>query len=202
MDTRDRNKPLPHQSISEYAHGYLKEVVSAMDNLDKDLLEKAARELFSAKILNKRIFVAGNGGSAAISEHLLCDWKKGCHIGTTLQVQTLTGNMALLTAIGNDIGYDQIFSYQLELAEPKPGELVVLISSSGNSPNIIKAAEFALDRKMVVIGMCGFNGGRLKELSDIPLHVPVANYGVVEDCHQMIMHILAQQHYLTLREPS
>lgn len=200
MDTRDRNRTFSHKSVSTYLSGYMDLLVSAMDQVDKQSLELAAHELFTARALNSRIFVAGNGGSAAISEHLMCDFKKGCHHdGNTLQVQTLTGNLGLLTAIGNDIGYDKIFSYQLELSNPLPGELLVLISSSGNSPNIIEAAKVAKNRHMVIIGLSGFTGGELKKLSDISLHVPCHNYGIVEDCHQMMMHVLAQQHYQSLK---
>lgn len=202
MDTRARNVKFPHHTVESYLNGYMDTLVAAMRSLDKQKLEMAAHELFVARSLNHRIFVAGNGGSAAISEHLTCDFMKGCHIATTLQTISLVSNTALLTAIGNDIGYDQIFSYQLDLMEPRPREILFLISSSGNSPNIIKAAEFARKKNMVIIGLCGFEGGLLKTLSDVPLHIPVSNYGIVEDCHQMIMHVLAQQHFLTLQEPS
>lgn len=202
MDTRDKNIYFPHHSVTAYLNGYMDSISNAMNLVDKEKLEQAAHELFAARSLKHRIFIAGNGGSAAIAEHASCDLGKGCHLATTLQMISLVSNTALLTAVGNDIGYDSIFSYPLDLAEPKPGEVLILISSSGNSPNIIKAAELALKKKMTVIGFSGFDGGKLKVLADIAIHVPIANYGIVEDCHQMILHVLAQSHYLNLREPS
>jgi D-sedoheptulose 7-phosphate isomerase len=103
----------------------------------------------------------------------------------------LSSNLPLISAVANDIGYEDTIVFQLcRLA--KQGDIVILISSSGNSPNILKAAKWAVDYGVLVIGMTGFSGGKLKELSDISLHVPIKNYGVVEDCHQSLMHIIAQ----------
>jgi D-sedoheptulose 7-phosphate isomerase len=148
------------------------------------------------------VFVAGNGGSAAISEHLSCDWQKGVHLEhmNGLKVQCLTSNTALLTAIANDYGYDQAFSYQLEFADVTKEDLVLLISSSGNSDNIIKAALFAKNKGCKVIGLTGFTGGKLKDLADVSLHIPFSNYGLVEDGHQVLMHVLAQYHDIQNRQ--
>src|SRR5205807_2169508 len=104
--------------------------------------------LLKTRSAGARIFVAGNGGSAAISDHLCCDWQKGVHVAdhAGLHVHSLVSSTGLLTAIANDFGYDKSFSFQLELAGLKPEDIVVLISSSGNSPNIVAAAELAKSR--------------------------------------------------------
>jgi D-sedoheptulose 7-phosphate isomerase len=202
MDTRDKNKyfPIdPVHTVHDYLTAYVEQLSAAVKNMDKEKLHRAAVELSLARSLNRRVFVAGNGGSAAISLHLDCDFQKGCHIASTIRTVPLVANVALLTAIGNDIGYDDIFAYQLELADPSPGEVLILISSSGNSPNIIKAAKFAKSRQMTIIGFSGFDGGTLAKIADISLHVAFPNYGLVEDAHQILMHVLAQHHYLNLK---
>jgi phosphoheptose isomerase len=114
----------------------------------------------------------------------------------------LTSNTALLTAIANDFNYSQTFSFQLELANLTADDVVLLISSSGNSENVIQAAEFAKAKGVKVIGLTGFSGGKLKTTADISLHIDCDNYGVVEDCHQSIMHVLAQFHDLQTRGES
>lgn len=199
FDLRDRNTYFSRESISSYLLEYaafLKDCLFAVDSLQIDL----AREL-----LNKthktggRVFVGGNGGSAAISDHLNCDFIKGTHTEktTSINVQSLVGSQALFTAIGNDFGYEHTFSFQLKAANLTSQDMVILISSSGNSPNIVEAARFAHDRRSPVLGLTGFDGGALKEIADVKIHIPFNNYGIVEDCHQAIMHILAQWHYLS-----
>ena len=114
--------------------------------------------------------------------------------------RSLVSNVSVLTAIANDMGYEQTFRFQLEMGLASKDDVLILISSSGNSPNIIEAAKYAIEHEMILIGMSGFDGGRLKEMATISLHVPVSNYGVVEDCHQALMHCLAQVHYLQVRQ--
>lgn len=146
-----------------------------------------------------RFFVGGNGGSAAISDHLCCDWGKGSFKENQkpLKVHSLVSNTALLTAIGNDMGYEKTLKFQLQLAGICSKDAVMLISSSGNSPNIVEAALYAKEKNARVIGLTGFSGGKLKEIADIGVHIPVDNYGIVEDAHQSIMHILSQYHTAT-----
>jgi len=165
--------------ISEYQSNYVWGLsqVSAFD-------WKKAIDMVQAA---DKIYVGGNGGSASISNHLCCDFYKGAN----LRPISLSSNLPLITAIANDIDYDQTISYQLEGLCTQE-DLVILISSSGNSPNIVRAANAAHRIGTPVLGLCGFDGGALKELSDVALHVPIHNYGVVEDAHQSIMHIIAQ----------
>lgn len=194
-DTRDRN--VYFRSFKEYIGG----LANAAFKIDEDEIEKA----FSAfdLCINScgRIFVAGNGGSAAIADHLLCDFKKGTQseLHDCLPVHSLVGDMALVTAIANDLSYSDIFSYQLKLENLGSGDLLILISSSGNSPNIIKAAGYAKIENVKIIGFTGFDGGLLRKMADISFHVPVQNYGIIEDCHQAVMHYLAQKYHETHR---
>lgn len=136
-----------------------------------------------------RIFVAGNGGSAAISNHLCCDFLKGADLR---KVVSMSCNTPLITAISNDIGYEDSISFQVDKLMCVCFDTLILISSSGNSPNIIKAAKAAKKKNCKVIGLTGFNGGKLAKLADYSLHIPVNNYGIVEDCHQSLMHIISQ----------
>ena len=140
-----------------------------------------------------RIYVAGNGGSAAIADHLCCDFTKGTHKEDSPPIKTfsLMSNVAMLTAISNDFDYAQSISKQIEYY-CTPTDLLILISSSGNSPNVVQACQAAQAKWMKVIGLTGFHGGKLKEMADVSIHVPSSNYGIVEDTHQSIMHILAQ----------
>jgi phosphoheptose isomerase len=139
------------------------------------------------------VFVAGNGGSAAIADHLCCDWTKGTHAANLVPLRThsLVSNVALLTAVANDFGYDDAFARQLEMLGVA-GDVVLLISSSGNSPNVLAAADRAKALGITTIGLTGFSGGALAARADFALHVPYANYGLVEDCHQILMHTFAQ----------
>ncbi len=123
----------------------------------------------------------------------MCDCVKGIRTDSTLkpQVVSLSSNIEIITAIGNDIGYDQIFRFQLE-SLAHPGDLLIVISSSGGSPNIVTALEWAKENGVTSIAMTGFSGGKSRELADISLHAEADNYGIIEDLHQSLMHLLAQ----------
>ena len=201
-DPRFRNQTFNQETIRNYLSDYSVTLQECLASVPGETLDAAANLLLETRLNGARVFAAGNGGSAAISEHLSCDWQKGVHLAGhgSIQVQCLTSNSALLTAIANDYGYEQSFAFQLDLAELKAKDVVLLISSSGNSPNIVKAAEFAKTKGCKVIGLSGFSGGRLKNMADISLHIPFENYGLVEDAHQVIMHVLAQYHDLMYRK--
>lgn len=181
--------------IKEFVDTYAEAISQHLKGTSEAELLRTLTAMRIARRNGHRIFVAGNGGSAAISEHLTCDFMKGCYHGKeTLITHSLSSNFPLISALANDISYDEVFSKQLEYMDLKRNDLVFLISSSGNSPNIVKAAEFVSRVGSGLVGMTGFTGGRLKELSSISLHIPIHNYGIVEDCHQALMHILSQIH--------
>lgn len=170
-------------SLLTKLHDYKAKYVEGMNALNSYNLNMAIEMIK----VSDRIYVGGNGGSAAISNHLCCDFMKGAD----LNVSSVSCNTPLITAIANDMGYERTLSFQLNKLV-RQGDIVILVSSSGNSQNIIEAANVVKSRRGQLIGLTGFAGGALKELSDISLHIPIHNYGVVEDCHQSIMHIISQ----------
>ena len=127
-----------------------------------------------------------------MSDHFHCDHAKGTHFDALLRpkIEPLTSG-SILTAIANDIGYDDVFSFQLSI-KGSAGDILVAISASGNSPNIINAIRKAKELNMETVAFVGFEGGEAAKLADYVLHVKEDNYGIVEDCHQCLMHILAQ----------
>lgn len=176
-----------------YAAAYLEQILAAWRSLDSDKISAAGALLSSALGDDRRIFSCGNGGSAAIANHLLCDWLKGVRTGTHLKpkVHTLSSSVELITALANDIGVEEIFSYPLVSLAQK-GDLLIAISSSGASPNIVRAVEQARSMGLKIIALTGFDGGPVSGMADVSLHVRSSNYGVVEDVHQSLMHVLAQ----------
>ncbi len=180
-------------TIDAYFDGYLELHAQAAAAIDRTKLVQAVDLLLVAILQKKTIYSCGNGGSAAISNHLVCDHVKGVQTDTDLhpRAHSLSSNIELVTAIGNDIGYADIFVYQLS-SYARPGDVLISISSSGDSPNIVKAVEWAKQNGVGTISLTGFDGGRSAKLADVNLHVPAHNYGVVEDLHQGLMHVLAQ----------
>lgn len=180
-------------SIEDYLDSYAEFLRQGLESVDRSALRSVVRELTEVYRLRRTVWVCGNGGSASISDHFACDHLKGISTNTALRprVLSLSSNAALLTAIGNDLSFDRVFEYQLaSLAQS--GDVLIAVSSSGNSPNIVRAVNIAKSLGLRTIGFVGFDGGELLKIADHALHVKVANYGVVEDAHQSLMHVLAQ----------
>lgn len=177
-------------SIEGKALGYFMELRDAQQGMDLKPLG-AAIELIRNTL--GRIYVAGNGGSASISDHLCCDFTKGTYSPESPGIKTysLVSNTAMLTALANDFSYEDSLSKQIEMYAT-PTDLLILISSSGNSVNVVRACQAAQAKWMKVIALTGFNGGKLAQICDVNLHVPSTNYGIVEDTHQSLMHIMSQ----------
>lgn len=182
-----------HQNIEGFCHAYFERTARAAASIDHERLAAAARLLEAAFDEGRWLFVCGNGGSAAVANHLVCDHAKGVRTDTHLRprVISLSANLELITAIANDIAYDDVFSYQLETMA-RPGDVLMAISGSGDSKNVVRAVQWARDNGVSSVSFTGFDGGRTARLADINLHVDADNYGVIEDTHQSIMHILAQ----------
>jgi len=195
MSFPDKHYP----SAGGYIAGYAEEMAKAWRSVDGAAFDRAAAMLDTAIRGHRMIYSCGNGGSAAISGHLLCDMLKGVQTDTTLRprVVSLASHLELITAIANDIDYAEIFAYQLRTMA-MPGDVLITISSSGNSENIVRAIDWARANGVGTIAMTGFDGGRSARLAEIVLHVEATNYGVIEDIHQSMMHCLAQ--YLRQRE--
>ncbi len=181
------------KTVTGFAEAYVENLKTAHGSVDGEKLEAACKLLAAAYERGASVYACGNGGSASISNHLACDHSKGAQTDTDLRpkVVSLATNMEIITAIANDISFDDIFVYQLKtLAEP--GDVLLTISSSGDSENVVRAAQWAKDNGLDVIAFTGFSGGRTAKLAKVNLHVEGDNYGVVEDTHQGLMHILAQ----------
>lgn len=154
-----------------------------------DILRNSAKN-------NQTIFIAGNGGSAAIAQHLSCDLSKCTNQRTSnnhpFRVVCLNGNMSLITAIANDHGYEEVFSEQLSRLANE-GDILILISSSGQSPNIRKAVDYALENNIMIIGFSGFEGGHLKAKSNHSIHINSSEYGIIEDIHSILGHYISKE---------
>lgn len=139
------------------------------------------------------LWVAGNGGSAAIANHTCCDMTKGTHTEgcQILRCQSLSANVPILTAIGNDIGYEHTFSKQVEYYI-RENDALLLVSSGGNSPNVVNACQLANELGVETIAFVGFRGGKLKDIAKYSVWIPVDNYGIVEDAHQSLIHVISQ----------
>jgi len=195
-DPRSRNHVFDLDSIEAHVEEYAYALSRALLSVDGKQLNLAIAEIESVRVRQGRVWVAGNGGSAAIADHLLCDWVKGTFKSSQMpvHVHSLTSDVALLTACANDFGYEVGFSRQIEM-RAKPGDVLICISSSGNSANILAAMRQARAMGLKTIAFTGFNGGEASRLADISLHVAAHNYGVVEDCHEALMHNIAQYVY-------
>jgi phosphoheptose isomerase len=193
QDPRHLNVSFDDSSIDSYKKGYAEALQSALLQVSSDQIATLCSQIVKAADNGRQILVAGNGGSAAIAEHLCCDWTKGtmCHGSPVISSRSLTANSSLYSAIANDYGFESVFDTQIDFFG-REGDLLIAISSSGNSPNILNAVTRAKERGMFVAGFSGFSGGALKDLADASIHVPVDNYGIVEDKHQAVMHIIAQ----------
>ena len=187
------NDAFDRTSLDSYKMGYAQALSDALTAISSSELERVADKVVETTNNGGKIIVAGNGGSAAIAEHLCCDWTKGtaCTGHPTIDTRSLTSNSALYSAVANDFGFEYVFEKQIDFIG-KPGDLLIAISSSGNSPNIINAAIRARELSIFVAGFTGFGGGKLRDLADASIHVPIQNYGIVEDGHQAAMHVIAQ----------
>lgn len=169
-------------------------VIEGLESIDQDILEEAADCILDAVLAGKTIYTAGNGASAAIAQHWACDYTKGCsdlNAGFKPRVISLSANIPLMTAISNDVSYDEVYAYQLERLG-NFGDVFISISSSGNSPSVVRACEVAREKEMFVIALTGFNGGKTAELADFNIHVDLQEYEATEDVHQAIMHMIAK----------
>lgn len=180
--------------INEHILGYTIQLADAMSKVDRSKMSRLYNALEAIVEAGMPVYVCGNGGSAAIAQHFACDHAKGVHGDCDHfhpNIISLSTNVPMITAIGNDIDFSEVFAHQLNFVPEKEGVLIA-ISSSGNSPNIIKAIKKAEQRGLATISFTGFDGGEAAKIADLNIHVPAHNYGIVEDIHQMLMHCLAQ----------
>jgi phosphoheptose isomerase len=183
--------------VMKFAEAYYTQLREVVEQFDKAPLEQIVQVFFAVSRNDGTLWVAGNGGSAAIADHTVCDATKTAFVEgqPSLRTISLSANGPMLTAIGNDIAYEAIFSEQLRYYLGND-DAVLLVSSSGNSPNVVQACRYALDRGVPTIAFVGFEGGELAALADHVVHIRANNYGIAEDVHQSLMHVLTQ--YLKL----
>jgi len=179
--------------IGPFTDAYFERLRAAARSVSRPKLEQAAQIVANVYVTGGTLFSCGNGGSAAIANHMVLDHCKLIRTDTELKprVVSLSGTAEMITAIGNDIDYADVFRYQLQ-SMARPGDALITVSSSGDSENIVSAARWAKEQGISVVSMTGFSGGRSAEIADVNLHVEADNYGVIEDVHQCLMHILAQ----------
>lgn len=170
---------------------YVSDVKRLCDSLDAEQIDAACGLILEKYESGKQIFVAGNGGSAGTSNHFSCDFGKNAVKGDVNKpkIISISANIEVLTALGNDFSYADVFSEQMKNLF-NDGDLILLISASGNSPNVLKAAEYAKKHGGKVIGFTGFDGGKLKDVSDICINVPSDSYEKIEDLHMMLTHMV------------
>lgn len=179
-------------SAKDFAKWYRDVEIAKWQEMDLDAISAIAKVIEKAEKKGNQVFVMGNGGSAATASHIATDWSKTAErVGKPLlRCICLNDNTAFMTAIGNDLGYDELFSRQLRNLL-QPNDVVVIISGSGNSPNVVKAAEYAKEKGATLVGMTGFAGGKLRKMADVCFHVDCDQYGVIEDLHMGAGSILA-----------
>ncbi len=178
---------------------YLGRVCEELNRLDRAAIERFSKALYDAWREERFIFVIGNGGSAATASHfcedlnknILCPGDMHDDGKKRIRVLSLTDNVSWITALSNDLSYEEIFVQQLR-HYASPGDLLVAISGSGNSPNIIKAVEWANQRGLKTYGLSGYNGGRLKQLQHDGIHVALDDMGMTESLHGCLMHWIVE----------
>lgn len=179
---------------AQFARAYLDYLSGLLRSLDPKAIAGFIQELEAARAKAQTVFVIGNGGSAATASHMANDLSVGAHPADgspPFRVLSLTDNVAAMTAIGNDAGYQNLFVYQLR-AHYRAGDRLVAISASGNSPNLVEAARWVKKQGGRVMALVGFDGGELKRLADLAIHVqtPKGEYGPVEDVHMIMDHLV------------
>jgi len=183
-------------TIEKYISSYFDYLNKLLRDIDKDSIAAFARSIEDARKNDNTIFIIGNGGSAATALHMVNDFttdiKKRTNTKRPYRVVSLVNNVAVMLAVSNDDGYENLFVNQLRVYF-KPGDKLIAISASGNSPNIVSAAKWVKEQKGEVMAMVGFNGGELKAIADVTIHVKSlkGEYGPVEDIHMIMDHLLS-----------
>lgn len=179
---------------------YFRAAQTLLDQIPFEAVDQVVEALLTASQNGQTVFIFGNGGSAATATHFGCDLAKRTIVPglPRFRVVALTDNVSIMTALGNDIGYDAIFAEQLAPLV-RPGDVAIGISGSGNSRNVLNAVQVAREAGAITIGFCGYDGGQLKPMVDIAVHVPSDVMAMVEDVHLMLEHAICER-LLALRQ--
>ena len=189
----DKVKKMQNNNENNFSLKYKEGLISLIKEIDDNIIKKVIYLLNKVEKSDAMIYVIGNGGSAATATHMENDLGIGLARRKikNFNIKSLADNSAVCTAIANDIGYENIFYSQLK-DKLKQNDILIAISCSGNSTNIIKAVEYAKNEGIKIIGLTGFDGGKLKGISDINYHVDTVSqqYGLVEDLHMIFNHMV------------
>lgn len=185
--------------LKEFGNTYIGNLKEVLDGFDLDGFERIVNLILEAYHSEKRIFVMGNGGSGSTASHFACDINKGCCIDLEkkFKMLCLNDNLPTLLALSNDIGYPVVFEEQLKNFF-QPGDLVIGISGSGNSENVLRAVDYAKRNGGKTIGLSGYSGGRLAEMVDVPFVVRVDDMQKIEDIHMVAVHMIMQAVFFAL----
>lgn len=175
-----------------FLEAYKSQLVDTISKVDLTKVEQAIEWLKDARNQDRHIFVCGNGGSASTASHFACDIVKGASYNrkSRFRILALTDSLPTLTAYSNDVGYDCVFVEQLRNFA-QTGDVVLCISGSGNSPNVLRAMEYANAVGCRTIAMTGRDGGKLGPMAQLNLQVPVSHMGRIEDAHMIMCHMIA-----------
>lgn len=178
---------------------YISDEIEVLQALDINEINNVLNLLEQALESESMIYIFGNGGSSATASHYQNDFNKGVseHTEKKFRFLCLNDNVATVMAIANDIGYDEVFRFQLR-GKLRPGDVVIGISGSGNSKNVLNAVKYAKECGNTIVGITGFGGGKLRELADVSLHVPVNSMQITEDIHMMFDHLMMSVFYREL----
>lgn len=184
---------------NELIETYLEQEIDILKRIDVSAVNEVLNLLEAGMKREATIYVFGNGGSAATASHFQNDFNKGVseHIDKKFRFLCLNDNIATIMAVANDIGYEEVFRFQLQ-GKIKKGDILMAISGSGNSPSVINAVEYGKKQGCKVVGLTGYSGGRLKELSDISLHVPINSMQITEDVHMIFNHLMMSVFYKSM----
>lgn len=176
-----------------FADGYLARLTTVLDAMDRDSIDKGIELIEKTWRSGNQIITLGNGGSSLTALHFINDWNKSIYLatGVPFRGRSLVDNVGLIMAYANDISFEDLFVEQLKNVL-QPGDLVIAISGSGNSPNVVRAVEYANDHGAATLGLCGYRGGRLKDLAQHVVWADIDDMQLSEDVHAIFGHIVMQ----------
>jgi D-sedoheptulose 7-phosphate isomerase len=182
-----------YKNVLDYYEEYSKILNTVLKKNKSRYIQKFTVEILNAIKKNQNIFIAGNGGCDSICGHFLCDFQKGLYLDKnfSIRMHDLCSNRALNSAISNDINYDKVFSIQLEILAKK-NDIILLLSASGKSKNLINALKVAKRKKLKILSITGFSDNYVYKNSDIGVCFGIENYGLSEDAIQIFMHVISQ----------
>lgn len=176
---------------TEKIRAYVEEEIEVIRNLDLSSINAVMNVLEEARLTGKKIYICGNGGSAATASHFCCDFNKG--VSETKEskyyFECLSDNVPIMMAIANDIGYEEVFRFPLK-GKMRKGDIFIGVSGSGNSINVINAMEYAKSIGGITIALVGYSGGRMKEIADYSIHANINNMQISEDIHMILDHLM------------